>query len=240
MPASFLAGSNATSTVNVSFRNRGNTLWEPGQVFLKIIDENSDTSSLTATNTIPLLSTVGPDQIAEFNVEITAPRQPGLLRSWFMLEYQNEQGINVERRGGMLNKEITVIAPVSAAVVKSTIPAKIKRAAKPVTVKVTLKNTSQKQIWTSRRTAFILTDDDGSVSPFYDKYDWVTKDVVGVPVNRSKIKPGQTGIVYFRLDPRKAPLGTQTLRFTMELRDIKEPVYLNNQSSWEQVITVTK
>ncbi len=240
VPGSFLAGSNATGTVNVSFRNRGNTLWEPGKVRLKIIDENSDASSLAAANTAPLTLAVGPDQIAEFSLPITAPANPGLLRAWFMLEYQTAQGIYVEMRGGMLQKDITVTSPISAAVVKHNIPAKISQRQRPITVTVTLKNTGQKAIWTAKRAAFMVSDENGNPSPFYDKTDWIDKTTVGVPYNKAKIKPNDTGIVKFRLSPRPAPLGTHTLRFNMELRDIKETVYLSNQNFWEQTITVTK
>ncbi|OGY92292.1 MAG: hypothetical protein A3H70_03580 [Candidatus Komeilibacteria bacterium RIFCSPLOWO2_02_FULL_48_11] len=238
-PKSILLGE--TKKATVSFRNTGTLNWEPGKVIFELVDEASAGSSFTASNQVALARVVRPGEIAEFNFDLTtASSTPGILNEWFALEYQNDGGVFVPMPGAKVRQSINVIAPISGQIVSSTIPKSISKKKGKITVIVKVKNTSQKQIWTSRRTALILTAADGSNSLFYDKYDWVDKTVVGVPVNYSKIKPGQTGFIYFRLDPKKAPLGTATLRFTMELRDVKEKVYLNNGVTWETTIKVVK
>ena len=88
------------------------------------------------------------------------------------------------------------------------------------------------------RAAVSLLGEDGSESPFYDKNDWIDKKVVGVPLNKSKVSPGETGIVRFTLDPRGVKPGTYKLVFSMELRDAKKGVFLNGRQTWERLIRV--
>jgi hypothetical protein len=84
----------------------------------------------------------------------------------------------------------------------------------------------------------MLQDEDGEDSPFYDPRDWIDKQTVGVPLNKSKISPGELGVVRFTLDPRGVEAVTYKLIFSMELRDLEEQVYLNGRSVWERYIRV--
>lgn len=239
VPSTLETGATSTA-VTVSFRNRGATAWLPDQVYFTVYDDSSDDSSFLADGHLPLSKTIAPDGTAEFSFTLKAPGVPGLYRTWFALSYKSSEGVLIPIPGAKVAKDITVMAPISAQIVKHNLPKQMAKRRGVKNIAVTIKNTSQKQIWTSRRTALILTDSDGRQSPFYDRYDWVTKDVVGVPVNRAKIKPGETGIVYFRLDARKAAIGDYILRFSMELRDVKESVAINNQIYWEVPIKVVK
>lgn len=238
-PASLAA--NASSTpVTVSFRNRGATTWLPGQVFFTIFDDSKDSSSFMPESRVGLTKDIPPDGTVEFSITLKAPVNPGVYRQWFALSYKNSDNILIPVPGAKVAKDITVISPISGEITKNNLPKQISKRSAPKTVAITIKNTSKTQIWTSRRMALILTDGEGKQSPFYDKYDWVDKAVVGVPVNRVKIKPGETGIINFRLDPRQTALGDHTLRFSMELRDIKESAALNKSLYWDVPIKVVK
>lgn len=232
---------NATSSaITVSFRNRGTTTWVPGQVYFTVYDDNSDDSSFLSDGHIPLTQEIPPDGTAEFTLQLKAPTSPGILREWFALSYKNSEGILIPILGAKVAKDITVLSPISGQITKNNLPKQISKRSAPKSVSVSIKNTSKTQVWTSRRTALVLTNSDGAPSPFYDKADWVDKAVVGVPYNRVKIKPGETGTVSFRLDGRKAPIGDYTLRFSMELRDIKENAVLNSQLYWDVPIKVVR
>lgn len=237
VPTAVLLGEKKPAVV--SFRNTGIVSWEPGKVVFEMVDETSAASSLAANNQVQLIKTVGPGEIAEFNFEL-APTTPGFLKEWFALEYQNDNNVFVAMPGAKVRQEIKITAPIAGQIVSSTIPKSISKRKGKVTVIVKIKNTGQKQVWLSRRAAFTLTTGDNANSLFYDKYDWIDKTTVGVPINKSKIKPGETAQIRFRLDPKLVPIGTETLRFTMELRDVKEKVYLGNGVAWETSIKVIK
>jgi len=238
VPKSILLGE--TKKATVSFRNTGAYAWEPGKVIFELVDEASAASSLAVNNQVQLAKVVNPGEIAEFNFEITPSAAAGFLNEWFALEYQNDSGVFSSMAGAKVRQEIKIIAPIAGQIASSTIPKSISKKKGKITVTIKVKNTSQTQTWLSRRAAFMLTASDGQNSLFYDKYDWIDKTTVGVPVNLSKIKPGQTGLIRFRLDPKNVPVGVQTLRFTMELRDVKEKVYLNNGVAWETTVKVVK
>lgn len=235
-----LQSSSTSQTITVSFRNRGTNSWEPGQVYFVLYDDNSDDSSFMNTNHLPLKQTTPSGGTAEFTFTMQAPKTAGKIRTWFALSYKNSEGILIDMPGAKVAKDILIISPISVKITKNNLPAKISKKAGLKNISITIKNTSQKQIWTAKRTALILTNSDGTISPFYDKSDWVDKSVVGVPVGKTKIKPGETAVINFRLDPRKVTIGDYTLKFSMELRDIKEPVAFDNSMTWEVPIKVVK
>ncbi|MBI2050192.1 MAG: hypothetical protein HYT31_00115 [Parcubacteria group bacterium] len=236
VPDTLIAGSSAT--VRVSFRNRGTATWEAGKVYVKLIDENSSASSLIAPNRIPLASTASQNQIAEFSFTVAAPLAGGVIREWYILEYTDASGAIVEMPGGLVGKSVSIISGVSAQIIKHNIPIAVRKKWKPISITLELKNTSIDQAWVSRRAAVSVVGEDGAASPFYDRNDWIDKAVVGVPLNKSRILPGETGIVKFTLDPRTIKPGTYKLAFSMELRDAKETVYLNGRQTWERMIRV--
>jgi hypothetical protein len=142
--------------------------------------------------------------------------------------------------GGLLNQEINVISEVSAEVVEHNLPVAIKANAMPMAVEVHLKNTSLDEIWTSRRAALTLKGGDDTESVFYDPGDWIDNETVGVPVNQTRINPGETGIVKFTLDPRNVRPATYKLVFSMDLRDAEEVVYIDGAQTWERLIRVDR
>lgn len=236
VPETMIAGSFATATVK--FRNRGAAPWSAGKVYLKLIDENSDTSSFLANNRVPLTADVAPGSLATFTFDVTAPLSGGMVKEWFIIEYADASGTITEMRGGLVGKNLSVISGVSAQVAKHNIPVAVRSAWKPIKITMELKNTSTDEIWTARRAAVTLFGEEGSASVFYDKNDWIDKAVVGVPLNKSRIAPGETGVVKFTLNPGGVKPGTYRLVFSMELRDAKEDVYLNGRPTWERLIRV--
>ncbi|MAG28621.1 hypothetical protein CL632_00530 [bacterium] len=237
-PKSMLAGAN--STVTVKFRNRGDVNWPAGQVYLKLIDENHPTSSFIENNRIPLDTTATYNRLAMFDVGITAPIEPQKIKQWFILEYTDSSGTIVEMPGGLLNQEINVISDVSAEVVEHDLPVAIKANSRPKQVEIHLKNNSRNQVWTSRRAALTLKGGDDTESVFYDPGDWIDNETVGVPINQTLIRPGETGTIKFTLDPRNVRPAIYKLVFSMELRDIEETVYINGEQFWERLIRVDK
>ena len=106
-----------------------------------------------------------------------------------------------------------------------------------VSVTVKIKNTG-KDTWTSKKTALLIYNSDGSASPFYDKVDWIKKDVAAVPINASKINPGQTAEFRFILNAKKVKAGNYTLNLQLKLVDKDKPVLIDGQPQWLQKITV--
>ena len=237
-PKSLIAGQ--SSKITVRWRNRGDVSWPAGKTYLKIIDQDSSTSSFVSENRIPLPSAVTYNMLASFEVPIKAPSFPQKLKEWFILEYTDESGNVLEMIGGMISQEINIISEISGEIISNNIPVAVKNTSKPVHISLKIKNTSKKEIWTSRRAALKLKGADDSNSVFYDKYDWIDKEIVGVPLNKSKIKPGETGEIKFTLDPRKVRPATYKLVFSMELRDIEKKVYLNGAENYDLLIRVDK
>jgi plasmid maintenance system antidote protein VapI len=235
-PQSMLAG--ADSTVTLKFRNRGDVEWPAGKIYLKLIDENHPTSSFIDANRIPLTQTATYNRLATFEVPIKAPLEPQKIKEWFLLEYTDASGNILEMPGGLLNQEINVISEVTAEVVEHNIPPAISNKHHPKQIELKLKNTSKDQAWTSRRAAVSLKGGDDSESVFYDARDWIDKEVVGVPINQTAIKPGETGIIKFTLDARRVRAAIYKLVFSMELRDAQEQVYINGAREWELLIRV--
>jgi len=86
----------------------------------------------------------------------------------------------------------------------------------------------------------MLKGGDDSESAFYDPGDWIDKETAGVPVNKARIAPGETGEIKFTLDPRNVRPATYKLVFSMNLRNTGETVYLNGDKTWEMLIRVDK
>jgi len=238
VPKTMLAGE--TQNATVSFRNRGTASWQAGAVYLKLIDENTSTSSFATDNKIALDKNTDPGQIAEFTFPITAPLKGGQVKEWFILEYTNASESLVEMRGGMVSADVSVVSAISGAITSQNIPVALKNSWKPFHVTMKIKNTSTDEVWTSRRAALSLYNDLGDKSLFYDRYDWIDKTTVGVPVNKSRIAPGEEAIVRFTIDPRGVKPGIYKLVFSMELRDKDEVVYLNGSEQWERLIRIDK
>lgn len=237
-PKSIVSG--ASATITVRFRNRGTTPWPAGKTYLKIIDEDHETSSFIKENRIPLGEDVTYNMLASFKATITAPTDAKKIKEWFILEYTDENGNIYEMAGGMVSQYINSTTDVSGQIISHNIPVAIKNTYAPKQVEVKIKNTSTKEVWTSRRSALSLVGADGKDSVFYDPNDWIDKKMVGVPFNDSYISPGETGIIRFTLDPQGVRTGTYRLIFSMELRDSGKKVYLNGAENWELLIRVDK
>ena len=236
VPENIIAG--APTSIVIKFRNRGTASWQTGKVFLKLIDENNSTSSFLENNRVALAKNVDSNQLAEFVFDIVAPTTAGTVKEWFILEYEDERGSILEMTGGLVGKDINIVSGISARILEHNLPVAVRNKWTPIDITMKIKNTSTEQIWVARRAAVMLQDEDGEDSPFYDPRDWIDKQTVGVPLNKSKISPGELGVVRFTLDPRGVEAVTYKLIFSIELRDLEEQVYLNGRSVWERYIRV--
>lgn len=227
--------------LKIAFHNRGAAVWQPGKVALKLIDENSAGSSLLKNNLVDLRAAVAPGEMAEFVFTVGTPVKSGKTQEWLALSHQDESGGWVEMAGGLVGQEIEFFSAPAAVIVSHTVPAAVSRRGKrPVKVAITIKNINPDMPWTARGAALTLAAASGAESPFYDKADWLNRRVVGVPLNKSRILGSEEAVIRFTLNPKKADLGIHRLVFSLELKDKKQPVYLNGAFAWEREIRVDK
>lgn len=222
-----------TKELTVKFKNTGTAAWPAGEVWLKITDKDKSTSSFAAQEIINFTEGGVPaGELATFVFKLTAPaNQTGLLSQEFTLYWNNEKIASA-------GKFIIVRPGAGGQILENKIPAAVKNTWKPVTVTLKIKNTSADTAWLSRKTALEIYNADGKASPFYDKNDWVRLEVAGVPLNKSTIKPGETGEFKFTLNPRGVPKGLYTLKIRLNLLDKGKIVYLDGKESWNLEIRV--
>lgn len=226
------------ATITVSFKNAGQTTWSPGVVWVQVSDQDGNKSSFNAPDKIALNQTaVSSGQSGSFTFQLTAPvDQAGLLTQNFDLYYNNS---GTATKLASIGKFIIIKAGDSAQITSHNIPVAVKNTWKPVAIVMKIKNNSPATSWLSSRTALELYNEDGSTSLFYDPNDWVRKEVVGVPLNKSVIKPGDTGEFKFTLDPRHLKKGNYILKFRLRLLDKNNKVvYLNGGEFFKQIIRV--
>ncbi|OGY51655.1 MAG: hypothetical protein A3J65_02350 [Candidatus Buchananbacteria bacterium RIFCSPHIGHO2_02_FULL_45_11b] len=222
-----------TKELTVKFKNTGTISWPAGDIWLKITDKDKITSSFAAAEKINFTeSNVASGELATFVFKLTAPtNQTGLLSQEFTL-YRNNEKIS------SAGKFIIVKPGVSGQILEHNIPVAVKNTWKPVAIALKIKNTSADTSWLSRRSALEIYNADGKASPFYDKNDWVRIEVAGVPLNKSTIKPGETGEFKFTLDPRGLKKGLYTVKIQLKLLDKGKTVYLDGKESWNLEIRV--
>lgn len=225
-----------TKQITLKFKNNGNVSWQKGDVWLKASDQDKDSSSLTDNKNVDLQETsVAPQQAATFIVSLKAPaKENNLINQVFSLYYKNG---SEQTKIASTGRFIFVKPATTSQLVKQNIPTVIKNKKNLVSVTVKIKNTG-KDTWTSKKTALLIYNSDGSASPFYDKVDWIKKDVAAVPINASKIKPGQTAEFRFILNAKKVKAGNYTLNLQLKLVDKDKPVLIDGQPQWLQKITV--
>lgn len=236
-PEALILFNGQSQSVTVNFKNVGNTNWQKGSVWLKVTDKGSDSSSFGAPDKVELNeSSVSASQLASFSFSLTAPTdQAGLLNQEFTLMY-NKNGTPTKITS--VGKFIIVKSGISAQIVDHNIPIAVRNDWRPIEIKINLQNTSPDTAWLSRRTALELYSLDGTASPFYDPNDWVRREVVGVPLNKTTIEPGETGEFIFTLDPRGITAGNYILNFQLKLLDKEEDVFINGQKQWHREIRV--
>ena len=81
VPRSMLAGSQQPAVVR--FRNRGSANWPKGATYLKLIDENKNTSSFLTDNLLPLSASATAGNLAEFVFTVNAPSVGHKIKEWF-------------------------------------------------------------------------------------------------------------------------------------------------------------
>lgn len=229
--------SGETKDLTVKFKNTGTTSWPSGEVWLKVADRDKETSSFAVLEKINFSETgVDTDQLATFTFKLTAPqKQSGLMSQEFSL-YRDNNGR--PEKIASVGKFIIVKPGVGGQILENNIPVAVKNTWQPVAVTLKIKNTSADTAWLSRRTALEIYNSDGKASPFYDKNDWVRIEVAGVPLNKSTIKPGETGEFKFTLNPRGLKKGLYTLKIQLKLLDKGKTVYLDGKENWNLEIRV--
>ena len=226
-----------SAQITLSFKNTGSQIWQKGDVWLKVTDKDQQTSAFKTEDKINFNETsIGSSQIASFTFNLTAPTsQSGLLNQKFAL-YYNKNGTPTEITS--ITKFIIVKAGLSAQIISHNIPVAVKNTWKPIQIKMKIRNDSTDTTWLSRKTALAIYNDDGSTSYFYDKNDWVRKDVAAVPVGKTYIKPGEIGEFNFTLDPRKLKKGNYIIKLQLKLLDKDKTVFLDGQEQLKLQIRV--
>jgi len=238
-PEALLPEAGASQGVTVQIKNIGSAVWQNGAVWLKVTDNSGQNlyGSLEKINFAE--SAVSGSQIATFVFTLVAPQKTGVNTLKLTLASANNAEI-FKAAKFIIVKPAASQAPAvkaAAAIVSQNIPASIKNTAKPVAVTMQIKNTGT-TTWLSRRTALEVYNQNGTTSYFYDPNDWIRKNVAAVPVNKSQIKPGETGVFKFTLDPSGIKKGTYTLKFQLKQLDVNQEVLLEGAKSWEKKITV--
>ncbi|MFA6410329.1 MAG: hypothetical protein WCW26_02020 [Candidatus Buchananbacteria bacterium] len=225
-----------TKQITVKFKNTGTTTWQPGDVWLKVSDQGKDSSSFGANKNINFNETsVAFGQIGTFTVSLTGPAKTNdLINQFFSLYKKND---TTGEKIASTARFIFVKIGETSQITKHNLPAEIKNKKNLVSITIKIKNTG-KETWTSKKTALSVYNTDGSVSPFYDKNDWIRKDVAAVPINASKIKPGQTAEFRFILNAKTVKSGTYTLNLQLKLLDKDKQVLLDGKQQWQQKIIV--
>ncbi|MBI3290732.1 hypothetical protein HYZ76_00450 [Candidatus Falkowbacteria bacterium] len=236
-PEGLIMVSGQTQSITIKFKNNGGSIWQNGDVWLEIKDKEADTSSFGAAEKINFTeNSVASSQIASFTFDLTAPSgKSGLLTQEFGL-YYNKNGTPTKITS--IGKFVIVKTGVAAQILEHDIPAAIRNTWRPVEIKMKIQNTSSDIEWLSNKTVLELYNADGSESPFYDPNDWIRKEAVGVPLNKPRIAPGETGEFIFTLDPRNIKAGIYVLNFQLKLLDKDKEVFLNGGTEWRREIRV--
>lgn len=225
-----------TYTVTMQFKNEGSATWGKSDVKLNVYDQGKTTSLFNAPKNISFNEdSVLPGGTATFTISLTAPSTvSGVLGEMFRLSYS---GIEF----GGIGKFIIVNASSgnTAEIVSHNLPVAVKNTWGPQQIEMKIKNTSKETIWLSNKTALEVYNSDGTPSIFYDPNDWVRKEVAAVPINQTQIKPGETGIFKFTVDPNGVAKGVHTLTFKLKMLDKDgKAVFINGMHQWQRLIRV--
>ncbi|MBN1778642.1 MAG: hypothetical protein JW816_00240 [Candidatus Buchananbacteria bacterium] len=232
---SLLAGTK--TKITITFKNNSAQTWQSGEVWLTANDQNQTTNSFGIADKINFNeSSVESNATSTFSLTLNTPAdQTGMLYEDFSL-YQTQNGI--DKKIAITTNLITIKPNQAAEIIEDNIPVAVKNNWRPIQITMRIKNISPDTTWLSRKTALEIYNDDNKPSVFYDKNDWVRKEVAAVPINKTTIKPGETGEFKFTLDPRGLKKGTYTLRFNLKLLDKDKQVYLNDNLNFDRLIRV--
>jgi hypothetical protein len=226
-PDSLIMLAGEIKNLTIKFKNIGSTTWLAGNVWLEVEGEN-ERINFTETS-------VAPNQIATFNLNYQAPEKLGLNSQTFILYYTKN---NITQKLASFGKFVLVKSGTTSKIISHDIPIAVRNNWRPVLVTMKIKNTSTDTTWLSRKTALEIYNQDDSQSPFYDKYDWIRKEVAAIPINKKYIKPGETGIFKFTIDPRRLPPGTYSMKFKLNLLDKNKKSLINGHEFWIRQIRV--
>ncbi|HLC89406.1 MAG TPA: hypothetical protein VJG65_00420 [Patescibacteria group bacterium] len=236
-PESLILITGQTQVVTVKFKNTGSSVWQKGDIWLQVNDKDKAESSFGIKGRINFNeSSVGLDQLATFTINLATPtNQSGLLNQEFGLYYS----LNGTPTKIISTAKFIIVKPgVSAQILEHNLPLAVKNTWRPIQITMKIKNTSADTIWLSRKTALEIYNTDGKKSPFYDANDWVRTEVAAVPINKTQIKPGETGEFKFTLAPKGIKKGKHILNIQLKLLDKNKTVYLNGGEEWKREIRV--
>lgn len=210
----------------VAFRNVGALNWKPGEIWLTV---------KSTGDKIQLTQEILSGQVALFNVNFPASKDPKLVDEFFILE--NKDG---PISGGLIIKTYSINADAQASIVSDTLPEIVSNLKKPVRVEIKVKNTGT-IAWNPRRTALIVknTVNKKIRSAMYDGGDWIRTDVAATPVERKTIAPGATATFRFTLDGRGIEPGNYSQDFSITLTDKNKTVWLNYSQAYTVDMSIT-
>jgi len=221
--------------ITIRFKNTGSATWTKNDIKLNVYDQGKKTSLFNPPKNISFNeTTVAPGEMATFDLSLTAPTTvTGAFGQMFRLS------LNGVEFGGIGKFIIVNAAGATSEIVSHNIPVAVKNTWGPQQIEIKIKNTSEKTIWLSRRTALEIYNADGTPSVFYDQKDWVRREVAAVPINQTQIKPGEIGQFKFTINPKNLPKGNHTLNFQLKMLDKNgEKIYLNGLHQWSRLIRV--
>lgn len=215
--------------VEIRLKNIGGTEWKNKDIWLEVQGKNEPV--YFQESQVPYGGS------ATFSLDVEAPQKIGLHQIYFGLYYL----LNGQKQSLLsFGKFILVQGGDTAEIISHNLPIAVKNTWGPRTIKMKIKNTSAETLWLSRKTALELYDGNNNFSPFFDPKDWVRKEVVGVPLNKSSIKPGEAGEFTFTLKPQGVKPGVYSLQFKLNLLDKNKQVYLNGEEYWIKPIRIDK
>jgi len=218
-----------SANIKIRVANTGTATWNNSNIWLQT--QNSPAKYVFEE------SRVSPGETATFSLAIPSPQSLGLNPVGFSI-YHNNNGSSENILS--FGRFVIVQYGDTAKIVSQNIPVAVKNTWKPIKITVKIQNTSTSTPWLSRKTALEIYDANDKNSPFYDPNDWVRKEVVAVPQNKSVIRPGETGIFTFTLRVKGLKPGNYAMKFKLHLIDKKKEIILENSKEWLRSIRVDK
>ena len=226
-PESIILVTGELKNLTITFKNIGATSWVKDRVWLEA--DGMEGKFYFSEGS------VSQGQEATFNVDYRAGGKVGLQQQNFSLVYLKD---GVKQNLGTIGKFILIKAGTTSEILSHNLPVAVRNNWKPIQITMKIKNTSTDEIWLSRKTALEIYNSDFAASPFYDKNDWVREEVAAVPINKTKILPGETGEFQFTLKVKGLAPGTYILKFSLKLLDKEKDVLLDGLEVWEKQIRV--
>jgi len=224
--------------IKISYENTGGKDWLKEDTYLIITDLDINASRfahrswLTSQGEIYQdQEVVSPTEVTSFQFKMTSPT-PGRYRQGFHLarKIRDDNGkiIGQEKIIGTEFDILTrVDSPWQGQVISHNVPAAMLSIWRP-SITVEVMNTGSETWRGGSRTVMKVFDIVGTQSPFYDRYDWINKEVAAWQLERY-VRPGETATFKLFLNPPELA-GLYDLR--LEFFNNGKRIYINNDKGY--------